>query len=78
MFSQEDEKGYLDKFFVEQPNPAISWLDDIGKGRFDAASGALLSEAQSASNLKSKHVGSQINVLVCTPRIFPDLSYFFS
>lgn len=55
MFSQEDEKGFLDKFFAEKPNPAISWLDDIGKERFDAASSALLSEAQGAANLEAKY-----------------------
>lgn len=56
MFSEDDEKGYIDKFFTEQPNPSISWLHDIGKKRFDTASVALLREAQGALNLESKHV----------------------
>ena len=56
MFSQEDEKGYLDNFFAEKPDPTISWLNDIGKGRFDSASKALYREAQGAQNLEVKHV----------------------
>jgi len=56
MFSQEDKQGYLGNFFAENPNPAISWLDDIGKERFDAASSALLQGAQGTQNLEVKHV----------------------
>lgn len=58
MFSQDDEKRYVDRFFTEKPNPSISWLHDIGKTRFGAASSALLSEAQGAVNLESKHVST--------------------
>ncbi|KXN86872.1 hypothetical protein AN958_09467 [Leucoagaricus sp. SymC.cos] len=70
MFSQEDEKGYLDRFFAEQPNPAISWLDDIGKGRFDAASAALLTEAQGAGNLESKHLMLSIGKLAHLAQVY--------
>lgn len=56
MFSREDKQGYLSNFFAEKPNPAISWLDDIGKENFDAASSALLHEAQGTQNLEVKHV----------------------
>jgi len=59
MFSQEDKQGYLGNFFAEKPNPAISWLDDIGKERFDAASSALLHEAQGTQNLEVKHVSCE-------------------
>lgn len=59
MFSQEDKRGYLGNFFAEKPNPTISWLDDIGKERFDATSSALLHEAQGTQNLEVKHVSRE-------------------
>ncbi len=57
MFSYDDEKGYIDRFFAEKPNPSVSWLHDIGKQRFGDASNVLLHEARGAVNLESKHVG---------------------
>lgn len=61
MFSGDDEKGYVDKFFMEQPNASISWIHDIGKKRFDAASDALLKEARGAVNLGSRHVSDLVD-----------------
>lgn len=59
MFAQEDAYGgYFDKFFAEQRHPSISWVHDIGRGRFGAASQTLLDESRDASDLQMKHVRS--------------------
>jgi hypothetical protein len=59
MFAQEDvQSGYMDRFFAENPNTAISWIHDLGKGRHEAAAAALLHEAEQATNLETKHVGN--------------------
>ena len=55
MFAQ-DHGDYLDKFFVQRPNTNISWIHDFGKGRFGVASESLLAEAETASELETKHV----------------------
>ena len=55
MFSQGHTE-YLDLFFAEHNHPGISWLHDIGRGRYAAASQALQTEAEHASELASKHV----------------------
>lgn len=52
----EPHSAYMDRFFEENPHPAISWIDDIGKGRYGPAANALLAEAEQASNLEAKHV----------------------
>ncbi|XP_006458086.1 hypothetical protein AGABI2DRAFT_216285 [Agaricus bisporus var. bisporus H97] len=70
MFSEDDERGYMDKFFVEQPNDSISWLHDIGKKRFDAASDALLREARGAVNLESKHLLLSIGKLAHLAQVY--------
>lgn len=57
MFSEEDtHSAYLDKFFGENPNTAISWIYDLGKARYVVAVTALLIEAEQAKNLEAKHV----------------------
>ena len=55
MFAQE-HGDYLDKFFSRRPNLSISWIYDMEKGRFGSASESLLSEAETASELATKHV----------------------
>jgi nuclear pore complex protein Nup133 len=57
MFAQEDEQsGYMDRFFAENSSTAISWIHDLGRGRYEAAACALLDEARLATNLETKHV----------------------
>ncbi|OBZ75079.1 hypothetical protein A0H81_04264 [Grifola frondosa] len=62
MFTQEQD-GYMDSFFAEHPNPAISWIHDLGRGRYGLASQALLSEAEHATELTTKHLMLSIGKL---------------
>ncbi|KAH9900978.1 Non-repetitive/WGA-negative nucleoporin C-terminal-domain-containing protein [Cubamyces lactineus] len=55
MFAQ-DHNEYLDAFFAEHPHPGISWIHDLGRGRYALASQALLTEAEHAPELVSKHL----------------------
>ncbi|KAJ8487889.1 hypothetical protein ONZ51_g3889 [Trametes cubensis] len=55
MFAQEHNE-YLDSFFAEHPHPGISWIHDLGRGRYALASQALLTEAEHAPELVSKHL----------------------
>lgn len=59
MFAHEDiYSGYMDKFFAAHHHPAISWIHDLGRGRFRTVSQTLLSESQGASDLQIQHVCS--------------------
>ncbi|KAF7363465.1 Methyltransferase type 11 [Mycena sanguinolenta] len=64
MFSQDDmQTAYMDKFFAAHPDPSISWIHDLGQRRYEAAATALLSESESASQLKAKHLMLSIGKL---------------
>ncbi|KAI0748169.1 Non-repetitive/WGA-negative nucleoporin C-terminal-domain-containing protein [Daedaleopsis nitida] len=54
---------YLDLFFAEHDYPGISWLHDIGRGRYAPASQALHTEAEHATELVSKHLMLSIGKL---------------
>lgn len=57
MFEQETSYAKnMDVFFRERPNSAISWIHDLGQGRYGSVSHALLKDADGASNLDGKHV----------------------
>lgn len=58
MFNQSSalQSGYLERFFSEEPNAAISWIYNIGKEHYGRAAADLLEEASKASNLEVKHV----------------------
>lgn len=57
MFAQDSaQDAYMDKFFAENSNPSLSWIHDLGKGRYETATVALLSEAEHVNNLETKHV----------------------
>ncbi|GLB34911.1 putative non-repetitive/WGA-negative nucleoporin C-terminal [Lyophyllum shimeji] len=57
MFSHDDShRAYMDRFFDENPNTSISWIDDLGKARYGAAATSLLKEAEQSSNLEAKHL----------------------
>lgn len=51
-----DQPEHLDKFFAEHEYPNVSWIHDFERGRFGVAARSLLSEAQQAPELSSKHV----------------------
>lgn len=58
MFEQEAScTSYMDAFFRERPNSAISWIHDLGQGRYGSASQALWKDADNAIDLEGKHVG---------------------
>ncbi|KAG6900855.1 hypothetical protein C0993_009973 [Termitomyces sp. T159_Od127] len=59
----ESHSAYIDKYFAENPNDSISWINDLGKGRYSAASAALLKEAEHAGNLDAKHLMLSIGKL---------------
>ncbi|KAI0374941.1 hypothetical protein BV20DRAFT_934524 [Pilatotrama ljubarskyi] len=62
MFAQSHSE-YLDTFFAEHPHPGISWIHDLGRGRYALASQALLTEAEHAPELVSKHLMLSIGKL---------------
>ncbi|KAI0797979.1 hypothetical protein C8Q75DRAFT_801881 [Abortiporus biennis] len=62
MFAQE-HGDYLDKFFSQNRYPSVSWINDLGKGRYFAASASLLSEADRAPELTTKHLMLSIGKL---------------
>lgn len=55
LFAQEHDQ-YLDEFFAENPQPDISWINDLGRARYGLAADALLHVAGNASELEVKHV----------------------
>ena len=57
LFAQEHDQ-YLDDFFAENPQPDISWINDLGRTRYGMASDALLHVAAHAGELEVKHVGA--------------------
>lgn len=57
MFDQESLRAsYMDSFFKENSNDGLSWIHDLGQGRFGPAASSLLKVAESATNLEGKHV----------------------
>jgi len=74
MFEQEAANAaYMDAFFREKPNYAISWLHDLAQGRYGAAAHALLQDSEDANKLEAKHVRWKVfdlsicRVLIATP-----------
>ncbi|KAF7338280.1 Methyltransferase type 11 [Mycena venus] len=64
MFSQDDvQSTYMDKFFATNPDSSISWIHDLGQRRYEAAADALLSDSETASQLKTKHLMLSIGKL---------------
>lgn len=61
MFAQHDHIEYMDLFFAEHPHPSISWLHDLGRGRYAPASQALQSEAGHASEIVSTQVSNRVH-----------------
>ncbi|KAG6907355.1 hypothetical protein DXG01_009239 [Tephrocybe rancida] len=64
MFAHDDSHNpYIDSYFAENPNDSISWINDLGKGRYTSASTTLLKEAGQAKNLDAKHLMLSIGKL---------------
>lgn len=57
MFEQEAANAlYMDAFFREKPNYAISWLHSLARGRYGTAAQALLQSSEGTTKLEGKHV----------------------
>ncbi|KAF8798054.1 hypothetical protein BYT27DRAFT_7203757 [Phlegmacium glaucopus] len=57
MFDQESPRAsYMDSFFKENSNSTLSWIHDLGQGRFGPAASSLLKVAESATNLEGRHL----------------------
>ncbi|KAK7054841.1 hypothetical protein VNI00_003304 [Paramarasmius palmivorus] len=64
MFAQQPSHNeYLDKYFAEHPNPAISWIHDLGNRRHEEAATALLKVATLETNLETKQLMLSIGKL---------------
>ncbi|KAK0193758.1 Non-repetitive/WGA-negative nucleoporin C-terminal-domain-containing protein [Armillaria mellea] len=59
----ESHTGYMDKFFADNANPLISWIHDLGHGRYASAARALLIESSEAINIASKQLMLSIGKL---------------
>lgn len=73
LFAQEHDQafnGYLDKFFASHKYPSVSWIHDVGKGRYDVAGNALLLEADGAGELCAKHLMLSIGKLAYLAQAF--------
>lgn len=64
MFELETQRGpYIDTYFRQHPNIAVSWIRDIGKSDYGSAARALLEDSATAKELETKHVNHQHIVL---------------
>lgn len=55
---------YVDSFFAKHPHPSLSWIHDLGKGRWETASLTLLKEANHTADLSTRHVSRVVKVLL--------------
>lgn len=59
MFQQEERfSPYVDKFFLEYPQPRISWIQDLRNERFGQAAESLLQVSEQEPSLAVKHVSN--------------------
>jgi nuclear pore complex protein Nup133 len=64
MFAQEEINGEcMDKFFADNPNSSISWLNDLGKERYGTSAASLLAESERSNNLEVAHVRPTLRFL---------------
>jgi hypothetical protein len=47
---------YIDAYFRKHPQPTMSWIQDLGNGRWGDASGTLLKQSEHATHLATRHV----------------------
>lgn len=59
----EHDSVHLDQFFISHPHKLISWINDIGKDRYEEAAKTLISEAEHAGNMEIKHLVLSIGKL---------------
>ncbi|KAF5377077.1 hypothetical protein D9757_007737 [Collybiopsis confluens] len=57
------ECTYMDSFFEKHPTTSLSWINDLGKKRYESAATALLTESQRAAALEVKHLQLSIGKL---------------
>ncbi|EMD38365.1 hypothetical protein CERSUDRAFT_113529 [Gelatoporia subvermispora B] len=62
MFTQEHD-AYLDGFFTQHSHPEISWIYSMAHKKYGQASESLLTEADNATELASKHLMLSIGKL---------------
>jgi nuclear pore complex protein Nup133 len=66
MFAQGEISGeYMDRFFADNPNSSISWLNDLGKERYGTSATSLLAESEKSNNLEVAHVRRTLGFLEC-------------
>ncbi|EJD02313.1 uncharacterized protein FOMMEDRAFT_124682 [Fomitiporia mediterranea MF3/22] len=64
LFEQSETYGeYIDAFFIKHPYPNVSWVHDIGKGRWGSASSTLLTQVDRTLDLETRHVMLSIGKL---------------
>ncbi|KAI5123360.1 hypothetical protein M0805_001781 [Coniferiporia weirii] len=64
MFAQSELYGtYIDAFFEKHPHPNVSWMHELGKGRWGTASLTLLAQSGHASDLATRNVMLSIGKL---------------
>lgn len=60
MFAQSElYTNHIDAYFAKHPQPSISWIHNLGKGRWTTTSQTLLSQANGTSDLATRHVSIQ-------------------
>lgn len=66
MFAQGEISGeYMDRFFIDNPNSSVSWLNDLGKERYGTSAASLLAESEKSNNLEVAHVRLTLQFLEC-------------
>ena len=69
MFELSDQYGsYIDAFFLKHPYPYVSWIHDLGKGRWGSASVTLLSNAERMQDLETRHVRVSYIIPITVPQ----------
>ncbi|KAI0054126.1 hypothetical protein FA95DRAFT_1530133 [Auriscalpium vulgare] len=64
MFAQEDaHSDYLDRFFAKHSVPAVSWIHDLNKYKYNSAAESLLTEAGKSDDLAAKQLMLSIGKL---------------
>jgi len=57
MFSQDAlYKEFMDQYFVENPNPGVSWIHSLGSERYGETASALLEESTKPTSMSAQTV----------------------
>lgn len=64
IFAQNDSyRPYIDSFFSRHPYPSVSWVHDLGNGRWRSASCSLLAQSEFTLDLDARHAMLSIGKL---------------